>query len=243
MKVYAHRGYRGKYPENTMLAFEKAVEVGADGIELDVQLTKDGEIVIIHDETVDRTTDAKGFVKDFTLSELKKLDAGRIKNGAFGFQEIPTLGEYLNFAKKHNIITNIEIKSAVYYYEELEEKTLDMVKEYELGNKIVFSSFNHMSINLLKKLAPEIRGGALLEYIDLGNPGYYCKKHGFDSFHPDHATFTKEDMENCKKHGIEVNVWTINDMGVLEKLYEWGCDGVISDYPGVCKGWLESKKV
>lgn len=242
MKVYAHRGYRGKYPENTMLAFQKAIETGCDGIELDVQLSKDGEVVIIHDETIDRTTDGKGFVRDYTLEELKKFNAGKIKKGEYGFTPIPTFEEYCEWVKDFDITTNIEIKSGVFYYENLEEKTLEIVRKYGLEEKVFFSSFNHMSVHLLKKLAPDIKCGALVEYEDLGNAGYYCDKHGFDCFHPDQKTFLKEDMENCKKHGIEVNVWTVNGMGVLEKLYEWGCDGVFSDYPGVCKAWLRNMR-
>ena len=96
VKNFAHRGFSGKYPENTMLAFEKAVEAGAEGIELDVQLTKDGEIVIIHDETIDRTTDGKGFVADYTYEELKKFDASYIYTGKMGFNKIPALESTLN---------------------------------------------------------------------------------------------------------------------------------------------------
>lgn len=238
MKVYAHRGDRGEYPENTMLAFKKAVEAGCDGIELDVQLSKDGEVVIFHDETLERTTDGRGFVRDYTLAELKKLDAGKIKEGKYGFCEIPTLQEYCAWVGDFNIVTNVEIKSGVFYYEELEEKTLEIVRRYGLEEKVLCSSFNHMSIHLLKQLSPSLKCGALVEYEDLGNAGYYCKKHGFDCFHPDYRTFLKADMENCKIHGIEVNVWTVNEKEVLRKLYEWGCDGVFSDYPKACKEWI-----
>ena len=111
MKVFAHRGSSGTYPENTMLAFEKAVEEGCDGIELDVQLTRDGHVVVIHDEELERTTGTKGFVRDYTLEELKKFDAGKVKDGAFGFQGIPSFDEYCEFAAKKGIITNIEIKT------------------------------------------------------------------------------------------------------------------------------------
>ena len=104
---FAHRGYSGKYPENTMLAFRKAVEAGADGIELDVQLTRDGEPVIIHDELVDRTTDGTGRVKDFTLAELQALDASYIYTGQYGRNPIPTLREYCELVKDLPIVTNI----------------------------------------------------------------------------------------------------------------------------------------
>lgn len=242
MKVYAHRGYSGRYPENTMLAFQKAAETGCDGIELDVQLTKDGTVVVIHDETIDRTTDGTGFVKDYTYEELKKFNADQICGGKHGFEPIPTFEEYCKWAKDQPLLTNIEIKTGVYYYEDLEEKTLELVKKYGLEEKVFFSSFNHTSIIHLKKLAPSIRCGALLEHQGLGNPGYYCDKYHFECYHPGVKGLTEDHVKNCKDHGIEINVWTVNDMSALEQLYEWGCDGVISNYPEVCKFWVDKKQ-
>lgn len=239
MKVFAHRGSSGTYPENTMLAFEKAVEEGCDGIELDVQLTKDGHVVVIHDEELERTTGTKGFVRDYTLEELKKFDAGKVKDGAFGFQGIPSFDEYCEFAAKKNIITNIEIKTGVYYYEDIEEKTLEVLKRHHLEEKVLFSSFNHLSILKLKKLAPEIPCGALLGVKGLGNAGYYCEKYNFDYYHPYYNTLTKEAVENCKKHGIGLNVWTVNTTDEFNQLYDWKCEGAITNYPGLCRKWLD----
>ena len=112
IKNFGHRGFSGKYPENTMLAFEKAIEVGADGIELDVQLTKDGEIVVIHDETIDRTTDGKGYVVDYTYEELSKFDASYIYRGKMGFNKIPTLKEYFELIKDLDFITRHRCKGS-----------------------------------------------------------------------------------------------------------------------------------
>ena len=117
MKVIAHRGYSGKYPENTMLSFQKAVEAGCDGIELDVQTTKDGVVVVIHDERVDRTTDGEGFVKDYTFEEIRKLNAAKLFPHVTDFEPIPSLEEYCAWMAQNNIFTNIEIKTGVYYYE------------------------------------------------------------------------------------------------------------------------------
>ena len=122
IKTYAHRGFSGLYPENTMLAFRKAVEEGfCDGIELDVHLSKDNEIVIIHDETVDRTTNGTGFVKDKSLEELKKLKANYTFNETYEDQEIPTFEEYCKYVSDKNIITNIEIKTNLIYYPNIEK--------------------------------------------------------------------------------------------------------------------------
>lgn len=240
MIIYAHRGSSGKYPENTMLAFEKAVEEGCDGIELDVQLTKDGRVVVIHDEDVMRTTGAEGAVRDYTLEELKKLDAGIVKEGAYGFQAIPSFEEYCEFAASHKIITNIEIKTGVYYYEGIEEKVVELLRRYHLEDKVLFSSFNHLSILELTRIAPEIPCGALLGKKGLGNAGYYCSKFRFKYYHPDFNSLTKEDVENCKNHGIGLNVWTVNSTEEFNRLYDWKCDGAITNYPGLCRSWLNT---
>ena len=129
MKVFAHRGFSGKYPENTMLAFKKAEEVGCYGIELDVQLTKDDEIVIMHDETIDRTTSGTGNIRDYTYQELCLVDCYGKFEGKYDFQRIPTLREYLTWVKDTGLVTNIELKNSVYYYEHLEEKVIDMVRD------------------------------------------------------------------------------------------------------------------
>ena len=241
MKVYAHRGYSGRYPENTMLAFKEAGKLGVDGIELDVQLTKDGEVVVIHDEKIDRTTDGTGYVRDYTLQELKKFNAAQIWNGKYGFQEIPTFEEYCAWAKDQSLVTNVEIKSGVFYYAELEEKTLALVKKYGLEDRIIFSSFNHTSVFLLRKLAPEIPGGALVEHEGLGNAGYYCKKYDMQCYHPGYKGLTEEEVKICHENGIDVNVWTVNDMATLEQLWDWKCEGVISNYPDVCKRYVDSQ--
>ena len=241
MKVYAHRGYSGKYPENTMLAFQKAALTGCDGIELDVQLTKDGKVVVIHDEAVDRTTGGNGYVRDFTWDELVRFNAGAICGGKYGFQPIPSLEEYCAWAAGQELVTNIELKSSVYYYEELEEKTIELVKKYGLEKKVFYSSFNHMSLVKVKEIAPEAVCGALLLHEGLGNAGYYCDRFGFQAYHPGCKGLTEEIVRGCKEHNIQVNVWTVNDMGTLEQLYEWGCDGVITNYPEVCKSWVDKR--
>lgn len=118
VQIFAHRGFSGYYPENTMLAFQKvAEETVADGIELDIQLTKDGEIVIMHDEMLDRTTNGSGWLKDHTLEELKMLSVGVNVKGFFPRQTIPTLREYFTWLKTTKLITNIELKTSYFEYE------------------------------------------------------------------------------------------------------------------------------
>ena len=241
MKVYAHRGYSGKYPENTMLAFQEAAKTGCDGIELDVQLTKDGKVVVIHDEAVDRTTDGSGKVKDFTYQELARFNAAKLYEGKYGFCGIPLFEDYCKWAAAQDLVTNIELKTGVYYYEGLEEKTLELVRKYGLEQKVFYSSFNHLSLLKMKELDPDAVCGALLEHAGIGNAGYYCKRFGLQAYHPGYKGLTEETVRGCRENGIQVNVWTINDMGVLEQLEEWGCDGAITNYPAVCKSWVDRR--
>ncbi len=239
MIIYGHRGYSGRYPENTMLSFKKAVEAGADGIELDVQMTRDGKMVIIHDETLDRTTNGTGWVKDFSLEELKLLDASLIKPGEFEPQEIPAFEEYCEWVKDLDITTNVELKTSVVYYDGIEEQLADYIKQYHLEDRVLFSSFNHLSALNMKKLLPDCPIGALVENDDLQNAGNYCKKFGFENYHPDSDLFTKENLENCKENGIGVNVWTVNDLDTFEMLYDWGVTGIFTNYPRVLSEYVK----
>lgn len=241
MKVIAHRGDSGTYPENTMLAFRKAEEAGCDMIELDVQLTKDDQVVIIHDETIDRTTDGKGKVKDFTYEELTRFNASWIKGNLYGFEKIPTLEEYCMWMQKTDIETNIELKTSVFYYENLEEKTLDIVKKYGLKNRILFSSFNHNSLNRIKSLDSTCKCGALVGGNGLGNIEMYCSQYGYECYHPQISAVNHEVIMACKELNIEVNVWTVNDMDGLQRACEEGCDGVITNYPQVVKSYMDIK--
>lgn len=231
MRIFAHRGYSGRFPENTMPAFNEAFLAGVDGIELDVQLSRDGELVIIHDETLDRTTDGHGYVKDHTLSELRQLDASLVKKEEFSGFQIPTFEEYCDWVKDTPLITNVELKTSIVYYPEIEEKTAEMIRAFHLEDRVIFSSFNHLSIVRMKELLPECPVGALVENNDLVNAGYYCRKYGFEYYHPDADILTRENAENCQQYGIGINVWTVNDRKTFEKLKEWKVDGVITNDP------------
>lgn len=230
MRVFAHRGFSGKYPENTMLAFQKAYEVGCDGIELDVQLTKDGIVVIMHDEAINRTTNGKGYIRDYTYEELCQFDCYGDFEGEYEFQKIPTLREYLEWVKPTGLLTNIELKNSVYYYEGLEEKVFDMIKELEMENQILFSSFNLVSVLKCKKTMPQIPAGFLTE-TKVDNMGVFAKEYGVDYYHPGLDFLTEEIVENCHAHGREVNVWTINKKKEMKQMAKWKVDGIFTNYP------------
>ena len=229
-KIFAHRGFSGKYPENTMLAFEKAVEIGVDGIELDVHLTKDNEIVIIHDEDIKRTCDGEGLVKDMTLEELRKFDASATFRGQYGFCGIPTLREYFELVKDTPIITNIELKTGVYEYPTIEQRVIDMVREFGLSDKIIFSSFNHFTVKRCEEIAPEIKRGFLTGDW-LYDFGKYTAERNVQCCHPWHISLSEETVKEMHDAGCEINTWTVNEYEDIKKLSAWGVDNLIGNFP------------
>lgn len=162
MKIWAHRGCSQMYPENTLLAFEKAAQIkGLEGIELDIQLTRDGEMVVIHDERVDRTTEGTGFVRDYSLTELKKF---HIYAGSHSSQQIPTINEVLDLLEtrmKAGMRLNIELKNSVYPYEGMEEKIVELVHRRGLQDVVVYSSFCAKSLARVRALDAEAEIGIL----------------------------------------------------------------------------------
>ena len=234
-KYLGHRGYSGNYPENTMLAFQKAMEAGADGIELDVQFSKDGRLVIIHDETLDRTTTGKGWVRDHTLEELKSLDASFKFTGQYGINQIPTLCEVLDYMKDKDAVTNIELKTGVFEYEGIEEAVLNCVRKHNLSDKVIISSFNHYSILRMRKLAPELKCGLLTDCW-LINAGKYVHDLDVSCYHPAFRNLTPEITKEIKQYGLEINTWTVNTLEDFKNLESLGVDVAIGNYPELIKG-------
>lgn len=230
MKNFAHRGFCGKYPENTMLAFRKALEAGVDGIELDVQLTKDGHVVIIHDETVNRTTNGTGLVVEYLLEDLQNLDASSIFAGQMGFNPIPTLREYFELVKDSHIVTNIELKTGVNQYPGIEAKVLDLIREFKLEDRIIISSFNHHSVMRMKAMAPELVYGFLADTWIL-DAGAYTKSYDVPCYHPSVNMMTQEIVDELKANGRVINVWTVNKEEQIRDLYKKGIDCVIGNFP------------
>ena len=227
---FAHRGFSGQYPENTMLAFEKAVEAGADGIELDVQFSKDGKLVIMHDESLLRTAGIDGFVKDYTLEQLKAMDVSGKWGDRYGKMEIPTLREYFIRFKDLPIITNVELKTGVFLYPGIEKRTLELIHEFELEDKIIISSFNHYSCLKMKELEEKIPCGLLEESWIVGLGGY-VKELGLECVHPQHWYLTDENMAQLKKQGLRVHAWTVNQPEQMRRLISLGADIIITNYP------------
>ena len=232
MKIIAHRGFSGIYPENTMLAFRKAIEIGADGIELDVHLSKDGQVMIIHDEALKRTTGLDGVVSDYTRAELENISAGKTKNDEFGFTPIPSLEEYLAFMAEHkDKFTNIELKTAPVYYPEIEEKTLELVRKFDLEKNIIYSSFNWLSIERMQRLGTISETGLLFSGMKLYNQAHIIKSLGINYFHPDFNDLTDEIVKSYLDNKVGLNVWTVNEIEDMKVCLSWNIDGLITNFP------------
>lgn len=225
-KIIAHRGGAADCPENTLAAFKNAVELGADGVEFDVQLTKDGEVVVIHDEFIDRTMSGSGLVKDYTLAELRQMSAGEFFSPDFKDQKIPTLAEVLELVKELEVI-NIELKNYL-PYPGLEDKVLKLVDQLGVRDQVIISSFNHESLQKVKKLQPEIKTGALL-MSKLINPSDYAFKRGFDALHLHFLTADQEVIDKSHFMGIKLNVYTVNFQESVIELLEKGVDMIMTD--------------
>lgn len=226
-QIFAHRGYSASFAENTMGAFLEAEKAGADGIELDVQLTKDGEIVVIHDETVDRTTSGTGFVKDFLFKDIIKLNAN--KKGVKK-EPIPTLKEVLEWLKNTKLVCNIELKNGLIAYEGMEEKVIRLVRAFGLSNRIIFSSFNHYSIVYSYRIAPEIETAPLfLEGLYM--PWIYAQSIRAKGIHPNYAAVSDQVIVNTMANGIAVRPYTVNKDADMHRLFNINCTAFITDDP------------
>lgn len=229
-KVWAHRGASAYAPENTLEAFLLAAEQGADGVELDVQLTKDGEMVVVHDEEIDRVSDGSGFVKDYTLAELKTLNFNKT-HPEYQDVKIPTLREVYEALKPTGMTINVELKTGIFWYKDLEKKVLELTKEMEMEDRVIYSSFNHYSIQQMKKIVPEAETAYLYSDVIL-NVAEYAKNTKVDGLHPavyhvKMADFLKEYLGS----NLNVRVWTVNEKADMKWLIDAGVTAIITNYP------------
>lgn len=231
-KIFAHRGASAYAPENTLEAFALAMEMGADGIELDVQLTKDGEVVVVHDETIDRVSNRKGYVKDYTLAELKTFTFDN-NIEAYAGAKIATLKEVLELVKPGKMEVNIELKTGIYWYPEIEKKVIKIVEETGMKDRVIYSSFNHYSIQKVRELDAEAETAYLYGDVML-DVEKYAKDTGVCGLHPAVYHLKMADfMERYKESGLKVRVWTVNDENDMKEFIENDLEAVITNYPDV----------
>lgn len=247
--VYGHRGARAYAPMNTLPSFQLAMEQGADGIELDVQLTADGELVVIHDFTVDGTTDGSGAVKDLLLAEIKELDAAArfspqavplsgVAPGPFGSVRVPTLEEVfvlIRDAARSDFIVNVEIKApycsseGVDSTDGVEAAVVDRVLRYGMTDRVVISSFNPPTLQRFKKLAPTVPVGFLYEEQVPVDTAKIMGGIGHEAWHPRWSLADAKAIAAERKAGRIVNVWTVNDEAEAQRLAKDGAAGIITD--------------
>ncbi len=228
--VIAHRGLSVAAPENTLAAFRQAKTAGINWIEFDVMLAACGEVVVIHDATLERTTNGKGFVHDFSYEELKKLDAGSWFNSHFSHERIPTLEQVLELANELTLSINIEIKPFVGQEEETVKRVLHLLKNKNIKNPFFVSSFSLDVLRYVREYSKEILMGYLM---DGWNAGWkmVCDELDCISVDIDHEILTREKAEEIKKNNFILLAYTVNDAARAKELFSWGVDAVFSDNP------------
>lgn len=215
-------------------------------IELDVHLTKDGEVVVIHDETLERTTNGRGYVRDYTLSELKKLDAGSWYKSEFAGERIPTLEEVLQ-SLKGKVQFNIEIKNGPIYYRGIEEKILTLLSKHDLKDQVVISSFDHRCLKKIREMNPELTTGSLVKlgvlYVArLLRPEKIAQSVGATGLHLNKSYVTPGLVRRARQHGLRVLVWTVNEPAQMSYFIKMGVDGIVTNFPDRLKNELKGFK-
>lgn len=230
--IFAHRGASAHAPENTLAAFELALEQGADAIELDVKLSADGEVAVIHDPTVDRTTGASGRVKDMTMAVLRSLDAGSSFSAKFQSERIPTLGEVFETVGKRTFI-NVELTNYNTPGDHLVESVCMLVKKFGMQKRVLFSSFLPANLSTARNYLPEVPTGLLALS---GVLGLWPRSFGFafgryEALHPNLKNASQQQIYFVHRLNRRVHVWTVNEEADLGRLFRWGVDGVFTDDP------------
>jgi glycerophosphoryl diester phosphodiesterase len=229
-KKIAHRGASGRYPENTRLAFTKAIDAGADIIEFDCQLSRDGHVVVFHDEQLRRTAGVAGALRSKTLDQLKALDIGRWRDRSFRGERILTLEEALDvFAGKVDLC--LEIKNYPKSLPGIALKVLFILSHYDYLERTIVSSFDYHSLARIRELAPDVSIGLLFGAAVKQDPIEAAKQLAATSLHVQKSVATREFLAAAWEEGLDVYVWTVNEPRDIEAFVSMGVQGVISDFP------------
>lgn len=237
--IWAHRG-SDKFAENTLPAFEQAIRDKADGIEVDLQRTSDGELVIIHDEKTDRTTGVSGWVHASSWSVLRNLNAAAYKS-KLATAAIPKLTELFDLIKPTNLTLNIELKNGLILAEGIEKQVWDLTCSFNMQERVCFSSFNHYSMRIMRGVSEQAECG-LLYQSGLIDPWLYAQRVGVQALHPHWASLKIPDLvENCSAAGIKINAWTINKPETIRKAHKLGINAIITDKPYLVRQILQTE--
>lgn len=240
--IFAHRGSSAEAPENTMAAFRLAVEQGADGLELDIHMSRDGHLVVIHDETLQRTTRARGLVVQRTAAELARTDAGK-RFPAYKGEPVPRLEEVLELAKDEGLLVNIELKIGRMPYFCMEEEAIKQVRRFRLEQQAIFSSFERAQLVRLKTLAPDIETAVLYRRM-LPAPVEYACSLGASALHPHYQIVTPEMVAAAHRSGLAVRPYTVDKQRNMRWLAELGVDALITNVPAKMRRvWENCSKI
>ncbi len=231
--MIAHRGASAFVPENTMAAFKRASEIGADAIELDAKLTKDGVIAIIHDESLDRTTTGKGRVNSFNFREIRELDAGKNFSKEFDGERVPSLKEVFEYTA-NRIRVNVELTNYSSMWDNLPEKVIELVTEFGIENEILLSSFNPIALIKSKRIKPDLPIGLLVHEREPKLISYLKKMiTRYEFFHPQETLIQPSNVNEYLEKNKSLIAWTVNEPGRIKELLTLGIAGIITDVPDV----------
>ncbi|WP_022867442.1 glycerophosphoryl diester phosphodiesterase [Schaalia vaccimaxillae] len=235
-RIYAHRGASSLAPENTIAAFAKAAEVGASWFEFDVDIIRDGSLIVMHDDRLDRTTNGKGGYYNLTFSDIRRLDAGKWFSNTYTFERIPEVATVIEFANAANMGMNLEIKpcrAGTQLREKLIENLNVAVGKVEDFSRLLVSSFDHELLADFHRVRPEIELGWLFEREGQPGPTWQegAARLGCKAIHPDVEGVTEAEVASMLDAGFEVNVWTVNDVDQAAELAKWGVTGIFTDRP------------
>jgi glycerophosphoryl diester phosphodiesterase len=232
--LFAHRGDLTNAPENTLPAFQQAIRKGADGVELDAKLTSDGHVIVIHDTTVNRTTDGSGRVASMPLTEIRSLDAGKWFGEGFRGTKVPLLSEVFDVVGNIKLI-NIELTNYSTPRDRLVEAVCDLIRRHGNPDQILFSSFYASNLRRAAQILPQVPRGLLALP---GWKGIWARSFGFmfgdyQALHPHLSDTFRPQIARAHRLNRRVHVWTANTPEQVNQLKEWGVDGIFTDDPGM----------
>lgn len=238
LEIFAHRGSSGEAPENTLAAFRLAVQQRAAGVEMDVHAAKGGEPVVIHDESVRRTTGGTGAVGDFSPAELGRMDAGGWFDPSFAGEKVPSLAEVLHLLAPSELRIALELKTNVRSYPGLVERVLESIGRAGLERRVVLSSFNLETLAEAMALAPGLEFAVLLDAHPIA-PWDFGARHGFQALHPPLPACTAELVRQSHAAGLRVRPYTVDDRASAHRLFALGVDGLFTNFPLRMRQWWE----